>query len=603
MTSYRLLSMAELALQWYWNVWASLLAWGKVSHALLPFWGGISKVASVVADYNRFKASRWRLVALLLFVNASVLGLAWISLDASYRQYQDRAAVSSRNTNRLVSQSIAGDIDQIDLGLRVAGDEAMRLHRLGDGGGGPDLTAFLARLRGRLKMADGLRLTNASGEVIASGDKAGLGINISDRDYFSKLRDDAGLGMAISSPTLGRISNKWVLVFARRMNYPDGGFAGIVFAPVTIGWFEEKFNNLEVGPQGTVVMRGDASRNFDLLARFPHAGYVGQTTVSNTFRERITATPSGGTYEAAAGADNIRRTFSYQPIANYPLITLVGMATEDYLAEWRKEGIKVIVLAGAFIIVTTLGGFGMLRSWRTLELQTDELARSNADLEQFAYVASHDLQTPLRNIASYAQLLARRYEGRLDKDADEFIGYIVGGAKHMSSMIPDLLDYARVSRSPPELVPVDLNAVVKSVLTNLGPDLQAAGASVTMDELPVVLAEARQAESLFQNLLENALIYRKPDASPQIEVSATLEPRGLWRISVRDNGIGIEPAYFEKIFVIFQRLEPVRFPGGTGIGLALCRRIVHRFGGSIWVESEPQKGTTFNFTLRPSVEA
>lgn len=124
-----------------------------------------------------------------------------------------------------------------------------------------------------------------------------------------------------------------------------------------------------------------------------------------------------------------------------------------------------------------------------------------------------------------------------------------------------------------------------------------------MDELPVVLAEARQAESLFQNLLENALIYRKPDAPPQIEIKATLEPKGLWLISVRDNGIGIEPAYFEKIFVIFQRLEPARFPGGTGIGLALCRRIVHRFGGSIWVESEPQKGTTFNFTLRPSTES
>ncbi|BAE51680.1 sensor histidine kinase [Paramagnetospirillum magneticum] len=557
-------------------------------------------MASVAMDYNRFKASRWRLVALLLFVNASVLGLAWISLDASYRQYQDRAAVSSRNTNRLVSQSIAGDIGQIDLALRSASDEVTRVYRSGGAIAGPEMTGFLARLQSRLKMADGLRFTNAAGVVIASADMSGYGTDIGDREYFLAHRDNPGFGLAISPPTLGRISNKWVLIFARRLEYADGSFAGIVFAPVTISWFEQKFNNLEVGPQGTVVMRGDASRNFDLLARFPHAGYVGQTTVSNTFRERITANPQGGTYEASAGADNIRRTFSYQPIANYPLITLVGMATEDYLGEWRKEGIKVIVLAGAFIIVTTLGGFGMLRSWRTLELQTDELARSNADLEQFAYVASHDLQTPLRNIASYAQLLARRYEGRLDKDADEFIGYIVGGAKHMSSMIPDLLDYARVSRSPPEFVPVDLNAVVKSVLTNLGPDLQASGATVTMDALPVVLAEARQAESLFQNLLENALIYRKPDAPPQIEIKATLEPKGLWLISVRDNGIGIEPAYFEKIFVIFQRLEPARFPGGTGIGLALCRRIVHRFGGSIWVESEPQKGTTFNFTLRPS---
>ncbi|EME70739.1 Signal transduction histidine kinase [Paramagnetospirillum caucaseum] len=560
-------------------------------------------MAGVRADFNKFKASRWRLVALLLFVNASVLGLAWISLDASYRQYQDRAAVSTRNTNRLVSQSIAGDIDQIDLALRAVVDEAVRTHGAGGTISGPGMQEFLGRLQSRLKMTDSLRLTNAAGDVVAGSDGPQPGINTADRAYFTSLRDDPKAEMSISSPILGRISNKWVLIFARRLPLPDGGFGGIVFAPVTIAWFEQKFNDLEVGPQGTVVMRGDASRNFDLLARFPHAGYVGQTTVSKTFRERITANPKGGTYEAVAGADNIRRTFSYRPIANYPLITLVGMATDDYLGEWRKEGVKVIALAGAFILVTTLGGIGMLRSWRKLERQTDELARSNADLEQFAYVASHDLQTPLRNIASYAQLLARRYEGRLDKDADEFIGYIVGGAKHMSSMIPDLLDYARVSRSPPEFVPVDLNQVVESVLANLGPDIQDSGATVKMDKLPVVLAEARQAESLFQNLLENALIYRQPDAPPQIEITATLEPKGLWRVAVRDNGIGIEPAYFEKIFIIFQRLEPARFPGGTGIGLALCRRIVHRFGGTIWVESEPRKGTTFNFTLRPTAQA
>jgi len=557
-------------------------------------------VAGVHADFNKFKASRWRLVALLLFVNASVLGLAWISLDASYRQYQDRAAVSTRNTNRLVSQSIAGDIDQIDLALRAVADEVGRFHSTGSSLAGPEMKVFLGRLQGRLKMADSLRLTNAAGDVIVGSDGPAPGISAADRGYFITLRDDPKSGLVISPPVLGRISNKWVLIFARRLTLADGSFGGIVFAPVTIAWFEQKFNNLEVGPQGTVVMRGDASRNFDLLARFPHAGYVGQTTVSQTFTARITANPRGGTYEAVAGADNIRRTFSYQAIENYPLITLVGMATDDYLGEWRKEGIKVIVLAGAFIIVTTLGGIGMLRTWRALERRTEELARSNADLEQFAYVASHDLQTPLRNIASYAQLLARRYQGRLDKDADEFIGYIVGGAKHMSSMIPDLLDYARVSRSPPEFVPVDLNVVVNSVLANLAPDIQDAGATVKMDKLPVVLAEARQAESLFQNLLENALIYRQPDSAPRIEIAAMLEPKGLWRVSVRDNGIGIEPAYFEKIFVIFQRLEPGRFPGGTGIGLALCRRIVHRFGGSIWVESEPKKGTTFNFTLRPT---
>jgi signal transduction histidine kinase len=538
------------------------------------------------------------MVALLLFVNLFVIALVWISLDASYRQYQDRAEVSSRNTNRLVSQSIAGDIDYIDLALRAVADEVARLHGSGGSVEARSLDPFLGRLQSRLPMADSLRLTDAHGTVIAGSDGAPPGISLGDRDYFIRLRDNPGAGLTISSPILGRVSQKWVLIFARRVPSADGGFGGMVVAPVTIDWFERKFNDLEVGRNGTVVMRGDASRDFDLLARFPHAGYVGQTKVSDTFRARIAANPEGGTYQAVAGADSIHRTFSYRPIANYPLITLVGLATEDYLDEWRHEAIKVMLLAAVFTIVTTLGGFGMLRAWRALEARTEELSRSNADLEQFAYVASHDLQTPLRNISGYAQLLARRYKGRLDADADDFIDYIVGGAKHMSVMIPDLLDYARVSTTQPELVPVDLGRVIEAVLVTLAPAITAAEAKVTVGALPIVLAEPRQAESLFQNLIENALTYRNPDHAPSIEINVDHGPKGYWRIAVRDDGIGIEPEYFEKVFVIFQRLEPMKFPGGTGIGLALCRRIVQRFGGAIWVESEPGRGTTFFLTLR-----
>lgn len=549
-----------------------------------------------------FGASRWRLIALLAFVNASVLTLAWLSLDASHRQYVDRAAATSRNTNRLVAQSIAGDLDRIDMALRAVGDEIERLN-------GPAvmdpraMDAFLTRLLPRLPMADSVRVTNAGGEIVAGSGGVPPGVSIGDRDYFIRLRNDSGAGLSISPPVQGRISGKWVLIFARRLALADGGFGGVVFAPVTIEWFEQKFNDLEVGPKGTVVMRGDASRNFDLLARFPHAGFVGQTTVSETFRARITANPTGGTYEASAGADNIHRTFSYRPIADYPLITLVGMATEDYLGEWRREAVKVLGLAAAFILVSGLGGLGLLRSWRALERRTEELARSNADLEQFAYVASHDLQTPLRSISGYAQLLARRYKGRLDDDADEFIDYIVGGAKHMSAMIPDLLNYARVSTSPPELAPVDLNAVLTTVLTKLGPAIKEVEAQIRAGALPVILGEERQAESLLQNLIENALTYRHPDRPPRIEIDARAEDNGFWRITVRDHGIGIEPAYFEKVFVIFQRLEPMRFPGGTGIGLALCRRIVQRFGGAIGVDSEPGRGAAFFFTLRDASAA
>lgn len=546
----------------------------------------------------RFVAAKWPIVALLAFVNLSVLALVWVSLDSSHRQYQDRAEISSRNTSRLVAQSIAGDIDRIDLALRVVIDEVAR-ERQSNPILTPDvLEEFLNRLQSRLPMADSIRVSDRDGVLLAGAGGVPAGVTVHDRDYFVTLRDHAAAGLVISQPVLGRVSGKWVLIFARRIDLADGGFGGVVFASVTIDWFEKKFNELEVGATGTVVMRGDASREFDLLARVPHAGYVGQTKVSETFRARITARPEGGTYQAAAGADGIHRTFSYRPIANYPLITLVGLATADYLGEWRQEATKLAVLAGAFLLVTILGGIGLLRTWHALERRTAELARSNADLEQFAYVASHDLQSPLRNISGYAQLLARRYKGRLDQDADEFIDYIVGGAQHMSAMIPDLLDYARASIEPQVLAVVKLDEVMESVLANLGSSIEAAGAEITVAPLPSVQAEPRQAESLLQNLVENALTYRATDRSTRISVTAEPGPAGLWRLAVADNGIGIEPQYFDKIFAVFQRLEPNRFPGGTGIGLALCRRIVTRFGGTIWVESQPDVGTTFFFTLR-----
>ncbi len=545
----------------------------------------------------RLGTQRQRIPVLVAFVNLFAFALVGISLGGSYRQYQDRAAVTSQNTDRLVAQSIAGDIDRVDLGLQAVVDEVGRLG-VGAATASPArMDAFLTRLQSRLPMIEGLRITDAAGAVVAMGGRTPPRVSVADRDYFIRLRDDPRAGLVISQPVLGRIGGKWILVFARRLGLPDGGFGGVVFAPVAIDGFERKFLELNVGPHGAVVMRGDASRDFDLLARFPHAGFVGQTTVSDTFRATITAAPQNGTYRAQAGADGITRTFSYRAIDGYPLITLVGLATEDYLADWWREAVKMTALAAVFAVITSLGGAGMLRAWRVLEQRTDELARSNADLERFAYVASHDLQTPLRAVASYAQLLARRYQGRLDADADDFIGFIVGGARQMSEMISDLLNYARISATEQPPVPVDLGAVVDRVLGNLNSAIAAAGARITIGTLPVVMAEERQMDSLFQNLIENAITYRHPDRAPSIDVSAEPAEGGLWRIAVHDNGIGIEPTYHEKVFVIFQRLAPSQFPGGTGIGLAVCKRIIDRFGGTIWVDSAPDRGTTFLFTL------
>jgi PAS domain S-box-containing protein len=230
-----------------------------------------------------------------------------------------------------------------------------------------------------------------------------------------------------------------------------------------------------------------------------------------------------------------------------------------------------------------------------LALRAQELARSNADLEQFAYVASHDLQEPLRMVASYVQLLSRRYKGKLDADADEFIHYAVDGANRMQALIQDLLAYSRVGTRGKEPQPVALEKCAARALSHLRLAQEEAGAEIKVEPLPWVKGDETQLAQLLQNLVGNALKFRG-ERSPRIRVSATREDDTV-TVSVEDNGIGIEPQYYERIFAIFQRLHGKEEYPGTGIGLSICKKIVERHGGRIWVESTPGQGSTFRFTL------
>ena len=229
-----------------------------------------------------------------------------------------------------------------------------------------------------------------------------------------------------------------------------------------------------------------------------------------------------------------------------------------------------------------------------LQKQTVELARSNAELEQFAYVSSHDLQEPLRMVASYTQLLARRYKGRLDSDADDFIDYAVTGVKRMQGLIQDLLEYSRVA-SKDRFAPVDCREVLKEAVDNLHSAIAGSGANVAADPLPTVSGDRHQLVQLFQNLIGNAVKFHNHTA-PKVQVSARREG-GEWIFSFRDNGIGFEPEFAERIFVIFQRLHPKERYTGTGIGLAICKKIVERHNGRIWAEARPGQGATFYFTI------
>ena len=210
-------------------------------------------------------------------------------------------------------------------------------------------------------------------------------------------------------------------------------------------------------------------------------------------------------------------------------------------------------------------------------------------------MASHDLQEPLRTVSSYAQLLGERYRGRLDADADDFIGYLVDGAARMERLIDDLLTLARVGTRGKPFEPTDCSAVVKEAIENLALAVQETGANITTDPLPTVNADATQLAQLFQNLIGNAIKFRGED-TPRVHISSHRN-EDKWVFSVKDNGIGIAPEYRDRIFMIFQRLHANDKYPGTGIGLAIARKIVERHGGTIWVQSEPDKGSTFSLTI------
>jgi signal transduction histidine kinase len=579
-------------------------------------------------------------IAAVAFVsNLFVVGLIAISLQDSYRQYYGRAESTSRNTDRLVAQSIEGEIDRIDMGLRAVQDEYVRLQRApqGDWLG---LHDFLKRQRARLPMTDSLRIADSKGEVRwGSDERLPNGISVADRDYFELLRRSPDTGLAISKPVLGRISSKWVLVFARRVETPSGDFAGVIYAPVTIEWFQQKFTRLEVGPSGAVVLRGNASRDFDLLARFPEAGFVGQTKVSDQFRATITAHPQGGTYEAYAGADNVQRIFSYQAVGSYPLITLVGLATDDTLVEWRHEVGELGLQVAAFVLLTSLGAFIVFKAWkaranafdevRTLNAElrediearlraeveitklnaelearvrsrTGELEAANRDLEAFAYSTSHDLRAPLRALAGYSHILLAEEGECLSSDGKQMLDRISHNTAKMEKLIDDILEYSRAGRQTPIRRVTDLAALARDVANGLATNYPAA--KFEIEQMPLALCDPTMIEQVVQNLLSNALKYSSKVAEPHVHMGAT-KIDGSTAYFVKDNGAGFDMRYADKLFGMFQRMHGEQEFPGTGVGLAIVKRLLEKQGGRIWATAEVGKGATFFFSLELADDA
>ena len=700
---------------------------------------------------------------------AVIVGLTVWAIENGRATAERAAEVATTNLAETLADNFNSTIRQIDLGLMDLEDELARQDRSGHRDE-REINAAIARQDARHPDSLGFRIYGADGFL-----RYGLR-NIADRKAdltktapFIALRDNPSIGLSVNPPGVGVVTRQARISLSRRITNADGSFGGAIYSSIPISALTQAFGALNLGPGGTVALYHSS---FVLAARWPVPSGpdnpVGTVRISDQLRAIVASGATSSHYSYTSVVDGVRRTAHVRKVEGTPYFVLVGFSANDYLAEWRRDSLGLILLAASMVALVLLGmpmalrriddhhrreallqarvaladlsmthslrnllvaaldlvnqltgaeagfyfvleddqtivlqawssgtmwevrhassepvhyplaeegiwaeclhlrhsvidnnhnpfpacpglpacladprqlllvplfrqerivaiiGFGnkaggfdrndlaMVENladlvWDSTErkraeeiaaLRAEELASSNADLEQFAYVASHDLRTPLRSIVSYAQLLERRYKGKLDADADDFIAFIVDSGKRMTLLISDLLEYSRVSSQSKPLHPVAADEAVAEALDNLRIAIDESEAEITVGPLPTVIGERSLLVSLFQNLLGNGIKYRVADRRPLLSVTAWRASPDTWHFAVADNGIGIETQYFDKIFQLFQRLDPCAETEGTGIGLTVCRRIVQRLGGTIWVESTPGQGSTFLFSLK-----
>ncbi|MGE4496988.1 MAG: ATP-binding protein [Deferribacterales bacterium] len=489
---------------------------------------------------------------------------------------------------------------------------------------------------------ENLLLVNGSGSIVCSGRPLTITRIPTNTEWFTKAVSEGSF--YFGSYRLGLVTGATEF----SLSYPvesDGVVKGVLSATFNLSWFRSIAAGSQL-PEGTTLTVLDSSGK--IMAMYPDAGdWIGRSIGRSKAVEMMQSSNDG--MFRAVGLDGEKRLFGFTTMTGQGtnLRLMVGipekLAMEPvkkvffYIGVWivfstivlitawvagslfalnkinRLANVTKELSAGDLTVRTGIrygrGELGQLAKAfdsmaealqerdRELAERTSELERSNEELEQFAYIASHDLQEPLRMISSYTQLLAKRYKDKLDGDAAEFINYAVDGANRMQVLINDLLSYSRVGTKGGEFTHVDLNGVLDAVKANLKGVIEESGAVIKYSKLPTIWADNSQMIQLFQNLIGNAVKFSREGVKPEIEITSKKEGN-LFRFMVKDNGIGIDKKYLDRIFVIFQRLHTKEEFPGTGIGLAICKKIVERHGGEISVESAEGKGSDFIFTLQ-----
>jgi len=579
---------------------------------------------------------RGRLVLLVLFAVIPALGVLLFTAFSEIRYEMDRALKDAHRFARYAAEhnnSAMNGTKHLLLGLS-------KIPQIRDMDA-PACEKIFTDLIDVYPSYENILLVDASGSIVCSGRPLTITRIPTNTEWFTKAVSEGSF--YFGSYRLGLVTGatEFSLSFPVEDN---GAVKSVLSTTFNLSWFRAIAAGSQL-PEGTTLTVLDSSGK--ILAMYPDAGdWIGKS-IGRSKAVEMMQNNNDGMFRAI-GLDGEKRLFGFTTMTGQGtnLRLMVGipekLAMEPvkkvffYIGVWIVFSTIVLItawVAGSLFALNKInrlvnvtkelstgnlsirtgirsgrGDLGQLaRAFdsmaealqerdRELEARTEELERSNEELEQFAYIASHDLQEPLRMISSYTQLLAKRYKDQLDNDANEFINYAVDGANRMQVLINDLLSYSRVGTKGEEFSHVDLNSVLEAVKANLKGVIEETGAVIKYSKLPTVMADNSQMIQLFQNLIGNAVKFRREGVTPEIEITSKKEGN-LFRFVVKDNGIGIDKKYLDRIFVIFQRLHTKEEFPGTGIGLAICKKIVERHGGEISVESAEGKGSDFNFTL------
>lgn len=525
-------------------------------------------------------------------VVAFVMALA-IEIIAEHRSAVEGTFERLENLARIADENISSSLKLLDVMLQDVGREANAVE---------DLSTeqnLLSSMNARTAAVEGLRtitISDAAGRIVYSTRPEIKGFDASQRPYFTELRASSDRDRLFVNGPIKASLGVVVLFVSRPRPAVGDDWTGVVTAAIPPPYFAAILETMRPKAGGVAALIG---RDGDVVAWSPkHEGLPEGPPARETSLATLIA-PDRKTARATAtmGGENVRRFVVVRATSHPKLFVAVGQSEETVMAEWL-EGSMVKAAGAAILVILAILLLRRLAGYeRDLAKKTEALTEANRELQGFVYVVSHDLQEPLRMVSSFVSLLRRRYRGRLDAEADEFIGFAVDGAERMSAMIRDLANLSRLATRGEEFRPVAVDRVVDAALANLKVAIDEAGAEVSVAaNLPVVRGDESQLLRLFQNLIGNAVKFRDRGHASLIQIEC--QRRGKeWMFSVEDNGIGIEERHFEQIFIIFRRLHGPEEYEGTGIGLAVCKRIVERHGGRIWVESTPGKGSRFKFSI------